>query len=59
MTIRSMRSVFGQLLNQVLPGRTKPKDDDIEGLFDFRDYARSGDMASDSGWDPGRSIKAL
>jgi hypothetical protein len=54
-----MRSVFGQLLNQVLPGRTKPKDDDIEGLFDFRDYARSGDMASDSGWDPGRSIKAL
>jgi hypothetical protein len=36
----------------------KAKDREEE-LFDFRDYVRSGDMASDNGWDPGRSIKAL
>jgi predicted phage terminase large subunit-like protein len=51
-------SCFGQLLSQVLPGRMKAKDREEE-LFDFRDYVRSGDMASDNGWDPGRSIKAL
>jgi predicted phage terminase large subunit-like protein len=51
-------SCFGQLLNQVLPGRMKPQDKE-EGLFDFRDYVTSRDIVEDSNWNYGRSIKTL